>query len=1059
MCLLIMKICKNEKSFCGGEKMKKLNLYAISTLFMFLPFFVFGQWETVGDLEKIRVSDTTILQYVLSQDGKSIFVLDYNYILKKFDVETGIMVWNKELTKLAQNGKNLAHAAIGVEGNNYALCFGTKDNPYNTLILIKDIETDSLLTTFIYSPHPRSNDYYWAVATEYRIWLSSAYLIIQWNFHGREGKTEIWTGFIDIFRIYNDSLTFLKTFESGWVKFLLINPTAKRLIHYGSLSTISGPFMGVYHRSKKNFFYLLDIEIGSGTDLSRFCGQSPNLYMSNDDNLFWMKCESSLLLIDVEHNLIIKNITYSEEISQILLSNKENLLLLVKGNTIGILNSSLLEVVDTIVLVGVKEILNLKFSPDNRYLYFYVGNEIYRFKHKLNLSPLKAFFYTDSSESLVGETIKFFDRSTGEPESYHWDFGDGTTSSEKNPVHIYQQHGYFKPKLKVTRGGEISEYDTTLTISPVLKANFQYVKDESVCPAVIRFTNTSSGSRIDSVIWSFGDYYSSYSKEYHPVHYYKLSGEYEVDLTVYGMKNSSSIKKKIKINVPEIPLIQDEFRHEVNFPSSISSFISNALELPDKTILGIKDSSSLQSLISLDSTGKVLWEKQGIKGLLVRNPYNGALFLVDGSYLKEIDQKGNILRVFEDPDKLRIGNVGFDSSGIYYGSGKIWREGDQGRIVNYECYYTGLKDTIIVKDSSVFPVFKVTQRKILDKGSDTLEYLNINVPPDPYDPSNPRYFISAISSVDTRVFKDRSGNVNSLTSVFAYNIAEVSPPGETPYYVQTPYLRLIRINDFKINGFTTNLELCGGSNIYPNLCPKNQPVAVQLNDSVIVYLTSKKESSYFFPLISTISTFNLNTKTMQMVPLEQGFKLNSLFKINDTCFAVAGYSGEGLSSTILNQKGEVISMVTPLCRYGEFYHVSITPDKQLLYSGSRSIRKEQYFPYLLKTNLPFLPTLISQPSPNSGIEESPTQTTKYPESGVFPNPTDGKFFLSLDALQEYGKIELYNTIGNVVKTFLEGEFGKEKLEFDISDIPSGIYFLKISQPNSIKILKIIKISD
>jgi hypothetical protein len=34
--------------------------------------------------------------------------------------------------------------------------------------------------------------------------------------------------------------------------------------------------------------------------------------------------------------------------------------------------------------------------------------------------------------------IRFYDTSEGEITKYHWDFGDGTTSDEKNPVHQYK---------------------------------------------------------------------------------------------------------------------------------------------------------------------------------------------------------------------------------------------------------------------------------------------------------------------------------------------------------------------------------------------------------------------------------------------------------------------------------------------------------------------------------------------------------------------------------------------------------------------------------------------
>ncbi|MBM3793510.1 MAG: PKD domain-containing protein [Acidobacteria bacterium] len=46
-------------------------------------------------------------------------------------------------------------------------------------------------------------------------------------------------------------------------------------------------------------------------------------------------------------------------------------------------------------------------------------------------------------------TVAFADRSQGEIVSWQWDFGDGTASSERNPVHRYQKAGEFVVVLTV----------------------------------------------------------------------------------------------------------------------------------------------------------------------------------------------------------------------------------------------------------------------------------------------------------------------------------------------------------------------------------------------------------------------------------------------------------------------------------------------------------------------------------------------------------------------------------------------------------------------------------
>jgi len=47
-------------------------------------------------------------------------------------------------------------------------------------------------------------------------------------------------------------------------------------------------------------------------------------------------------------------------------------------------------------------------------------------------------------------TVKFTDKSTGSPKSYYWDFGDGTTSTDRNPSHIFTRDGVYSVGLVVT---------------------------------------------------------------------------------------------------------------------------------------------------------------------------------------------------------------------------------------------------------------------------------------------------------------------------------------------------------------------------------------------------------------------------------------------------------------------------------------------------------------------------------------------------------------------------------------------------------------------------------
>jgi PKD repeat protein len=42
----------------------------------------------------------------------------------------------------------------------------------------------------------------------------------------------------------------------------------------------------------------------------------------------------------------------------------------------------------------------------------------------------------------------------GDPLSYHWTFGDGTTSTEENPTKTYSEKGVYTARLTVSAGGD-----------------------------------------------------------------------------------------------------------------------------------------------------------------------------------------------------------------------------------------------------------------------------------------------------------------------------------------------------------------------------------------------------------------------------------------------------------------------------------------------------------------------------------------------------------------------------------------------------------------------------
>ncbi|EPY2286693.1 collagenase [Clostridium sporogenes] len=85
--------------------------------------------------------------------------------------------------------------------------------------------------------------------------------------------------------------------------------------------------------------------------------------------------------------------------------------------------------------------------------------------------------------SNTDEEIKFYSEGSkddGKIVSYNWDFGDNTTSTEKNPGHIYKNPGTYTVKLTVTDDkGLKAEKTSSITINKVLKGNVKSEKEDN----------------------------------------------------------------------------------------------------------------------------------------------------------------------------------------------------------------------------------------------------------------------------------------------------------------------------------------------------------------------------------------------------------------------------------------------------------------------------------------------------------------------------------------------------------------------------------------------------
>ena len=118
--------------------------------------------------------------------------------------------------------------------------------------------------------------------------------------------------------------------------------------------------------------------------------------------------------------------------------------------------------------------------------------------------------------------------------NYLWDFGDGTTSSAKNPLHTYSSPGTYTVSLVITTASGCMD---TLILPEAVRAGTKpkasfTVNPNDVCAfQAVQFTDNSTGN-VDQWLWQFGDGGTSTSQN--PSYQYQDTGYFSVTLIVWS---------------------------------------------------------------------------------------------------------------------------------------------------------------------------------------------------------------------------------------------------------------------------------------------------------------------------------------------------------------------------------------------------------------------------------------------------------------------------------------------------------------------------------------------
>ena len=142
--------------------------------------------------------------------------------------------------------------------------------------------------------------------------------------------------------------------------------------------------------------------------------------------------------------------------------------------------------------------------------------------------------------------VQFTSNTTGAT-AWTWYFGDGLTSSDEHPVHVYATPGVYGVWLVAsnpTYGSVIAYKPAYIRVTDPPAVDFSMNVTNGTAPLAVRFTDLSTGNPF-YWRWDFGD--GGFSFEQHPTHTFTTAGNRTVTLTAYSANGSGQATHNVTV--------------------------------------------------------------------------------------------------------------------------------------------------------------------------------------------------------------------------------------------------------------------------------------------------------------------------------------------------------------------------------------------------------------------------------------------------------------------------------------------------------------------------------
>lgn len=141
------------------------------------------------------------------------------------------------------------------------------------------------------------------------------------------------------------------------------------------------------------------------------------------------------------------------------------------------------------------------------------------------------------------DAVQFTNSSAGPGTlTYLWDFGDGTTATERNPAHVFNRRGIYTVKLTVTSSEGCVVSETQSGYINVATFSTDFTTPGQICSERSEQFSSISSPTPNNTLWEVNDQVYSWYGNYFS-YYFAIPGTYKIKLTnTYGTCVDSAVK-------------------------------------------------------------------------------------------------------------------------------------------------------------------------------------------------------------------------------------------------------------------------------------------------------------------------------------------------------------------------------------------------------------------------------------------------------------------------------------------------------------------------------------